>query len=306
VDRRAWILFAVVSAVWGASYLFIKVALEDLSPGMVVFGRLVLGVATLLPFALATGAFAGLRDRLRLVVVLALIQIVGPFLLISVGEQEISSSLAGILVASAPIFTAILAIWIDHEERASGWNLAGVAIGIAGVVLLLGVDVGGDGAELVGALFVVLASLGYAISGFILKRRFADVSAVGTLTVALVASCVLVLPIAAATPPDDAPGADAILSMIGLGAGGTGIAFAFYYMLNTSIGPAKASLVAYVAPGFAVVYGVVLLDERVTWGTFAGLALVLLGSWLAAEGRLPGRRAARPEPAAVPAARGAR
>jgi drug/metabolite transporter (DMT)-like permease len=304
VDRRSWILFSIVSAVWGASYLFIKVALEDLSPAMVVFARVVLGAAVLLPFALRSDALHPLRDRLGLVVMLAAVQIAGPFLLISAGEQEISSSLAGILVATAPIFTALLAVRIDHEERVRGWSLAGVAIGIVGVVLLLGVDVGGDEAALLGALMVVVAALGYAISGFVLKRRFADVPPVGSVTAALIASSVLSLPAAAATAPDSAPQLDTVLSILGLGAGGTGLAFACYYILNARVGPTKASLVAYVSPGFAVAYGVVLLDERVTWGTFAGLALVLLGSWLAAEGRLPRRAAAAAEPAAVGAARG--
>jgi drug/metabolite transporter (DMT)-like permease len=294
VDRRAWILFSLLSALWGASYLFIKVALEDLSPAMIVFVRTLLGALVLLPFAFGRRSLGALRGRVLAVVLLAAVQVAGPFMLISVGEQEISSGLAGILVATAPIFTALLAIRVDHSERSTGWSLAGVVVGIAGVALLLGVDAGGDGAALVGGLLVVVASLGYAIGGFMLKRGFAEVPPVTAVTATLLASAAMTLPAALVTAPGSFPGLEATASMLALGAGGTGIAFVIFYTLIAGVGPAKASLVAYVSPGFAVVYGVILLGERVSWGTVLGLALVLAGSWLAAEGRVPrlSRRAA--------------
>lgn len=292
VDRRGWLLLLLLASLWGASYLFIKLGLEDLPPAMIVLARTALAALVLIPVALARQAFSGLRGRLRPIVVLAAVQVAGPFLLISVGEQEISSSLAGILVASAPIFTAALAIWVDHEERSHGLGFLGVAIGIVGVALLLGVDTGGEGAALVGGLLVVLASLGYAIGGLYLKRRLSQVSPVGVGAATMLASALLSAPAALATAPDSLPGLGAAAAVIALGVGGTGLAFTIFYTLIATVGPAKASLVAYIAPGFAVVYGVVLLDERFSAGTVAGLVLILAGSWLAAEGRLPGRDAA--------------
>jgi drug/metabolite transporter (DMT)-like permease len=290
MSRRSWILLGLLASLWGASYLFIKLALEDLSPAMVVFARTALAALVMLPVAIGRDALRGLRSRLTAVGVLASIQIAAPFMLISIGEQEISSSLTGILVASAPIFTALLAIWVDHEERSHGLSLVGIAIGIAGVVLLLGLDVGGSGAALVGGLLVVLAALGYAVGGFYLKRRLADLQPVGVVTAAMVASAALVAPFAIVSAPSAVPGLQASASIVALGVLGTGVAFVIFYTLIGTVGPAKASLVAYVAPGFAVIYGVTLLDERFTGATLAGLALILAGSWLAAEGRLPRRR----------------
>src|SRR5689334_20612657 len=146
---------------WGASYLFIKIGLDDLTPGAIVFLRTALAALVLLPFAIRGGGMAPLWSRAPGLFALAAVQVAAPFLLISAGEQHIASSLAGILVASAPIFTVILAIWIDQSERLSTNGIVGVAIGILGVALLLGVDVSGSG--LAGGLMVVLASVGYAI-----------------------------------------------------------------------------------------------------------------------------------------------
>src|SRR5918999_1270447 len=174
VDRRSWILLGLLASLWGASYLFIKIGLHDFSPGMVVFLRTLLAALVLAPLAFHRGAMRGLRPLLWPIVVLAAVQVAVPFLLISWGEEEISSSLAGILVASAPILTALLAVFIDQQERPTPIGGVGIGIGIVGVALLLGVDVGGDSAALVGGLAVFLASLRYAIGGFYPKDRFKE------------------------------------------------------------------------------------------------------------------------------------
>jgi drug/metabolite transporter (DMT)-like permease len=296
MPRRAWILLLVLASVWGASYLFIKIGLEDLSPALIVFLRTALAGIILLPIALSRGALAGVRGLAGPLVLLAAVQVAGPFLLISVGEQEISSSLTGILVASAPIFTALLAPFVDHEERSGGWRAVGVATGILGVALLLGVDVGGDGGALVGSLFVLLAGVGYAIGGFYLKRRFSDAQPLGVVTGTMLVSAALALPWAAVTAPDATVAAGSLAAVTVLGVLGTGLAFVIFYTLIAEVGPARASLVAYIAPLFAVVYGVLLLDESFGIGTLAGLALIVAGSWLAAGGlakreRVPATRA---------------
>lgn len=302
MERRDWIQFGALAAMWGASYLFIKVALEDVSPAMVVFVRTGLAALVLLPFALGSNALAGLRGRLWPVAVLALVQVAAPFMLISAGEEHISSSLAGILVATAPIFTFLLATGLDQDERADGVALAGVALGIAGVVLLLGVDAGGGTAVLAGGLMVVLASLGYALGSFYLKRRFAGVAPLGTVTATMAASALMALPLAALTAPHEAPSIDALGSLAALGILGTGISFVIFYTLIARIGASRTSLVAYVAPGFAVLYGVVLLDESFGAATLAGLVMIVGGSWIAAEGRLPWQpRARRLRPRSAPA-----
>jgi drug/metabolite transporter (DMT)-like permease len=291
VTRRAWILFGLLSAAWGASYMFIKVALDDgVPPAAIVFARTALAALVLWPVASRMGALDGLRSRLGAIALLALIQVAVPFMLITLGEQEISSSLAGILVGTAPIFTFLLAFALEGEERAGRASLTGVGIGIVGVILLLGVDLGGSGAALLGGLAVILASFGYAVGSWYLKRNLAEHEPVGIVTATLAATALMILPLVAIDPPSEVPSLDAAASLLTLGVIGTGFCFVVFYWLIANEGPARASLVAYVAPGFSVVYGVVLLDESFGLATAVGLALILGGSWLAAEGRLPRRR----------------
>jgi drug/metabolite transporter (DMT)-like permease len=303
VSRRSWLLLGSLSALWGSSYLFIKVGLEDdLSPSVIVFVRSLLAAMVLLPLAARAGALGGLRDNVGSILVLAVVQMGGPLTLIAVGEQEISSSLTGILVATAPIFTFLLAFMLEGEERASGLSLVGVLAGIAGVAMLLGVDVDGGVTALIGGLLVVSASFGYGVGAWYVKRHVTGVRPVAmvgatTLTVALASA-----PFAILARPSHVPGIDAIGSLITLGILCTGLAFVIFYSLVSSDGPAKASLVGYIAPGFSIVYGITLLDESFTAFTASGLVLILGGSWLAAEGRLPGRTAGRT--AAAPAHRG--
>jgi drug/metabolite transporter (DMT)-like permease len=288
MSRRTGVEFAFVAAFWGASYLFIKVALDDVfSPPMIVFVRTALAAVVLAPLAWRTGRVGALRGAALPIVLLAVIQVVAPFMLISFGEDHISSSLAGILVSTAPIYAFLLAVVITPEERAKRIGAVGVAVGIAGVVLLLGVDAGGGTAALLGGAMVALAGLGYAAGSFLIKRRIPGQAPIVLVTATMATSAVLSLPFAAFAWPTATPSLDAVASLTALGVLGTGIAFVFYYDLIDSLGPPKASLVAYVAPGFAVLYGVVLLGEDVSVATFAGLLLILLGSYLAAYERLP-------------------
>jgi drug/metabolite transporter (DMT)-like permease len=290
MDRRAWTLLVVLGAIWGASYLFIELALADLSPAMIAWARVAFGALVLVAIAAFRGVLRGHGSRWRLMFVLGAIQAAGPFLLIAAGQQEVSSSLAGILVTAAPLWTAVLAIRLDQEERSTGLRLAGVLLGFLGVVVLLGVDLGGDGGQLLGGLAIVLAALGYAIGGFMVKLKLSDVPPLATATWAVGASAVLLLPAAVLSAPSEVPGLGEVLSVFALGALGTGVAFAIFYSLIATVGPARTFVVTYLAPAFAVVYGATLLDERITVATITGLALILAGSYLGAEGRLPWRR----------------
>jgi drug/metabolite transporter (DMT)-like permease len=288
VPPRAWLSLAFTAALWGASYMFIKVCLDGgMSEGFIICARTVLGAAVLLPLAVRAGAVPMLVRRRWWALALAAAQVIVPFGLITFGENHVPSSLAGILVATSPLFVALLAIKVDAAERSHGWGLFGVLLGMAGVVLLFGVDLSGDSETLIGGLMVVGAGACYAVAVLIAKRGFTGVPPVGVAASNLVIGAVVWLPFALASLPTQSPDANAILSLIALGAGGTGIAFYFFYTSIAEVGPARASIVAYVAPAFAVVYGVVLLDESLTLGTIGGLALILAGSWLAAQGRVP-------------------
>lgn len=279
----------IVSLAWGASYLFIKLGLRDFSPPFIVFARVVLGAAILLPLAQRSGALAALRGRWRLIWFLAVVQMAGPFLLITWGEEEISSGLTGILVGSAPIFTALLAARGYADEPLGRWGAIGVVVGIVGVVLLFASDLSGDTGQLFGGSLVLLAGVGYAVGGLTIKARLGDRPPVGVAAATMLASAAITAVPAAFALPSSA-GADAVSAVVALGSLGTGLAFLLFYTLLSDIGAPRASIVAYLASAFSVLYGVVLLDEAVTVGSVAGLVLILFGSYVAAQRRLPWSR----------------
>jgi drug/metabolite transporter (DMT)-like permease len=289
VDRRSWLWLIVLASIWGASYMFIKIGLRDLSAPVISWTRIALAAGVLVPLAASQGSLRFPRGQLGMIAILAAVQVAGPFLLIALGEHHISSALAGILVATAPIFTVILAIWVDREERAEGRRLVGILLGIAGVVALFGVDLSGSSLAVLGGLAVVLAGFGYAVGGFIVKHRFGDAEPIGVAAWVMVASTILLTPAAAATLPASAPELGPVAAVAALGILGTGVAFAIFYTLIRSVGPGRSLLVAYLAPAFAVTYGATLLDESLTVATVAGLVLIIAGSWLAAGGLTPAR-----------------
>jgi drug/metabolite transporter (DMT)-like permease len=280
-------MLVATAAVWGSSYMFIKVALDDFSEGAIVCLRTALGAALLLSFAAHRGVLGDLRGRVKWMAIIAVVQVIAPFLLITYGENRISSSLTAILISVVPIFTALLALRFDHAERSQGWALVGIVIGIVGVVMLFGVDLSGSAAELTGGAMMLGAALCYAISWLLVKHKMAGAAPEAVAGGTMLVAAVVTLPLLIAAPPVAAPGLDSVASMLALGAGGTGVAFVLYYTLIAEVGPARASMVGYVAPGFSIVYGVVLLGESLTAAAVAGLALILAGSWLGAQGRLP-------------------
>ena len=294
MDRRAWTLLLILGAIWGASYLFIKIGVRDLSPAMVAWARIALAAAVLIPLAARSGALAAARGSgLAWLYLVGVIQVAAPFILIAAAEEEIDSGLAGILVASAPLFTALLAIRVDQEERSSGWRLVGILLGLAGVAVLLGVDLNGSTSELLGGAAVLLAGLGYAVGGFLVKKRLAAVPPMGLAAWVMLASAVVLLPFAFATLPESAPGIGPVAAVTVLGVLGTGIAFAIFYDLMGTVGPARTFIVTYLAPGFAIAYGALFLDEVITISTIAGLLLILGGSYLAAGAAAPSPRPVR-------------
>jgi drug/metabolite transporter (DMT)-like permease len=280
-------MLVATAAVWGSSYMFIKVALDDFSEGAIVCLRTALGAGLLLSFAAHRGVLADLRGRVRWMAIIACVQVIGPSLLITYGENRVSSSLTAILISSVPIFTAVLALRFDHAERSHGWALVGIVVGIVGVAMLFGLDLSGSGNELVGGGMMLAAALGYAISWMLVKHKLSGAApeavAGGTMLVAALATA----PLLAISPPTSAPSFDAVASLLALGAGGTGIAFVLYYTLIADVGPARASMVGYVAPAFSIVYGVAVLGEHLTPAAIGGLLLILAGSWLGGQGRLP-------------------
>lgn len=286
-----------LALLWGASYLFIKWGLEGVEPVFLVWARLVLAALVLLPLAIRAGALAGIP--LKPLLALSLVQVVGPFLLITFGETRIASSLTGILVAGAPLFTALLGMAGFGSERLSGWSFAGVLVGLAGVAMLFGVDLTGSSSALIGGVMVLVAALGYAIGAVFLRTTMGSLPSIGVAAASMTMSALWLTIPALFFLPDAVPSAKAITGITVLGVFGTGVAFAIFYKLIADVGANKASVVAYLAPGFALFYGAALLDEPVTLGAAGGLALILAGSWTAAEGRAPWHQKPRPVPVAA-------
>lgn len=278
--RRSYLILAALAAIWGASYLFIKVALRDFEPLSVVGIRVVLGALVLIALPVTRRTLRQLRGRYHLLLVLALAQVVVPFLLITLGERDVSSSLAGILIATSPVFVAVLAPLFAPGVRIGARGWIGLLLGLAGVVALLGVDLSGERAALLAAGMILGAAVSYSFAIFLLRRWMSDVSPVGASGAMLVASALLLLPTTLATLPTTLPSLETAGSLGLLGVVGTGAAFLIFFMLLADEGTGPAALVSYLTPPFSVAYGAVLLDERITPAAVAGLGLILVGAWL--------------------------
>jgi drug/metabolite transporter (DMT)-like permease len=287
VSARGWALFAAVSVIWGMPYLFIKIAVDEISPSLVAWSRLALAAAVLLPVAWRLGALRGLRERWRILTLFAAVEMAVPWPLLGFGEIHVSSSLAAILVATVPLFVALLAMRFDHSERPTVTRLVGMLIGLTGVVALVGIDIGGQGDELLGALAILLVAFLYAIGPMIVKRRLSDVDPLGPVAASLGIAALLVTPFALAGLPDSVPSTDTFVSIAVLGLLCSALAFLLFFRLIAEIGPGRATVITYINPVVALALGVAVLDESVTAGVVVGLLLILAGSWLSTDGRLP-------------------
>jgi drug/metabolite transporter (DMT)-like permease len=301
MSRRGWIAFAALSVIWGVPYLFIRIAVRAGVPPLVLaWSRVTLAAVVLLALAAHAGTLASLRGRWRAVIGLALAEIVFPFSLIAAGEQHVSSSLAAIEIAAVPLILAVLAMRYDHSERPTASRAVGLAIGFAGVIALVGIDVAGRGSELVGSAAVLVAAVGYAIGPMIIKHRLARLDARATMGASLAVAAAILTPLAALTWPARVPTGGALASIAVLGVLCTAIAFLILPILIAEAGPGRATVITYINPLVAVILGVTLLGEHPGVGAVAGLLLILAGSWLSTGGRLPPGlgplRRARPRP----------
>ena len=277
MHRREVVLLLTLASIWGASFLFIKLGVDEVEPAVVVLGRLVVGVAVLVPVVLLRGAIPDLRAMWIPCVVLGALNNAVPYWLIAFAETRIDSGLAAVIQAAAPILTVVLARRIDPSQRVRGLRLVGVAVGFVGVALLVGVQ---EGSQLVGALAVLGTATCYAVSVLYAGRTVRSFPplevAIGQLGVGML----LALPFGLAQLPSEAPPAKAVAAIVALGALSTGVAYLLYFTLIARAGASRAILVTYLVPAFALVYGTVFLDEPVTLSALAGLVLILGGTAL--------------------------
>jgi drug/metabolite transporter (DMT)-like permease len=290
VSRRGWVLFAAMGVIWGVPYLLIKVAVDEISPSTLVLARTVLATLLLLPVALARGRLGAVLTAWRPLVAFAVVEIMIPWLLLGVAEQQISSSLTGLLIASVPLVGAVLAVATRSDDRLDGRRLAGLLLGFAGVAALVGFEVGGGDLGAVAALAVVAVC--YATGPLILARWLSHLPGVGVITASLAITAIAYLPVGVAQAPSSWPGTDVALAVVGLAVVCTAVAFLVFFALIAEVGPTRSTVITYVNPAVAVLLGVTLLDEAFTLATAAGFVLILAGSVLATR-----RSPAAPVPA---------
>lgn len=287
-------LILTLAAVWGASYLFIKVGIRDFAPTVFVTGRLLLAGVLLLGFLMIhEGARRAVRDvggAWREGIVFGSINGVIPFLLITWGEKHIDSGVAAIANSAVPIFVALLAIKYNPQERSSGLKLVGILVGLVGVGILAGIHPEGGGWAVVGTLAVVLAAFSYACGGLYGQRALNRATGPVLATASMLYGGLILLPVALFELPDQAPGWKPVLSLLGLAVLGTAFAQLILFRVLRLYGAAKLSLVTYLMPAFALVYGSLILDEPLRPTMIIGLALILGGVALGSGVWRPARR----------------
>lgn len=297
MSPRAWTLFGIVAFLWGIPYLFISIAVADgIPPAFLAWFRVILGALVLLPIAWRAGLLGGLRDRWRWIAAYAVLEIAIPFPMIATGEQHVASSVTAILIAATPLVVALLALRFDPSERVRGLRLAGLFIGLAGVVFLVGIDIAGNADELLGAAAIMIAVVGYAAGPMLLNRKLGDLDARASMLGALaVAGLLLTPPALADTPSTAALTTEAVASLLVLGVLCTAAALVAFGMLVTDVGAGRALVFTYLNPLVALGAGVLVLGERPGPGALVGLLLILAGCYLATGGGLPpARRRTRP------------
>ncbi|BAC73594.1 hypothetical protein AQJ43_14635 [Streptomyces avermitilis] len=291
MTARGWFLFSLMGVLWGIPYLMIKVAVDDMSPSMVVFTRCALGAALLLPFAVRQGGLTRVvRAHWRPMLAFAVVEIIGPWWTLTDAERHLSSSTAGLLIAGVPIVGIPLARFFGDTERLGARRTTGLALGLAGVVVLTVPHLtGGDARSLAEVLLTVL---GYATAPLIIARYLKPVPTLQLIAPCLVLAALVYAPAAALTRPTAVPSASVLASLAGLGVICTALAFVVFLELIREAGPTRAMVFTYVNPAVAVAAGVALLDEPLTAGILAAFGLILLGSFLATAATSP-----RPDPA---------
>ena len=282
MTRRGWMLFSAMAVIWGVPYFFISVAVDELSPPVVVWGRTSLAAVALLLLAHRTGKLRPALARWRPVAAFAILEMAIPWILLTTAEQHVASGLAALIISAVPIFGALAAFALGDRSALHPTRLVGIAIGIAGVALLVGNDLSGDEAPPWWSIvFVLVVCVCYATAPFIVTRRLEGVPSVGVIAVSLGIVTVIYTPIAAASLPDAAPSPDAVLAVLGLAVICTGIAFVVFFRLIDEIGAARATVITFVNPVVAVALGTVFLDEELTIAVGIGFVTVLAGCLLA-------------------------
>jgi hypothetical protein len=282
VTRKSLFYFLLVGFLWGIPYLLMKVAVEEIPPSAIVAGRTLIGAAILIPVALYRKTFKGAVLGFKFVAFYALLEMIGPWILISTAQKKIDSGLAGLLISTVPIFAAIItSLRGDH----SVWQfkrMFGIVVGFIGLIAVVGIESFSGNSHPASIAMMILAAMGYSYAIIMVTTNLPLVDGIAINGLAMAITSIFWAPLAIAQWPAQVSLKPA-LSLIALGVLCTALAFLIFFKLLAEIGPARGSLVTYLNTSVAVVLGVIVLDEPITIGLIVGLPLVLIGSYLASK-----------------------
>jgi drug/metabolite transporter (DMT)-like permease len=284
VKARAWLAFVGLGLTWGLPYFFIKIAVQEISPFDVAWGRITLAALILLPIAWRRGALRSLAPHKAAVLAFSLAEFTIPFCLISMGERWIPSSVTAILIATVPLIIALIARFFGLHERLGTVRLIGLLVGLAGVVALVGLGTLSGPLAWAGVGCVVISTICYAIGALTIQRHLHAVDSIGPIAGSLAIASVLLFVPAMLTLPHRLPSVLALSSVAILGLVCTALSMLMMFYLVKSAGASRAAIITYINPAVATLLGIALLDEHLgAWG-LTGFGLILLGSWLATRG----------------------
>lgn len=284
MSKRALTLFALVSLGWGIPYFFIKIAVDEVTPAFIVFARTAIASLFLIPLAMRQGVLKPALKRWPWVVIFAIIEMMIAWWLLNDAETRVSSSLTGLMIAAVPLVATLIARIGGDTSVTQPQRLMGLACGLVGVALLLGLDVSGGHADLRSAIQLLIVAVCYAAAPAIAARKAADVPGLG-LAAASIALVALVYAIPAFLQRPTSVSGQTLGSLLALGTISTAMTFVLFFELIKEIGPVRTTLVTFINPAVAVFLGVAVLGEPLTAGMFWGFPLVLAGSWLAGKPR---------------------
>ncbi len=297
MTRRAWTLFAAMAVIWGIPYLFIKIAVVELSPVAVAGWRTLIGAAILLPLAARRGALRPAVRAWPFVLAFGMLEMAVPLALLGQAETRVPSGFAGLMMASVPIVGTLVAWLLGDAHALSRVRLLGLGVGVVGVAALVGLDWASGTIDPLSVLELLVVAVCYAVAPAMAVRTLAHVPSVGVVGVALTFVAVLYLPATVLSVHDGLPSATVVGSVLVLGMVCTALGFALFFELFAEVGPVRATVVTFVNPAVAVALGVVVLSEPITVGTLVGFPLVLLGSYWATRGPSAATESAEAAPA---------
>ena len=282
MSRKSLIYFLLVGFLWGIPYLLMKVAVEEIPPSAIVAGRTLIGAAILIPVALYRKTFKGAVLGFKFVAFYALLEMIGPWILISTAQKKIDSGLAGLLISTVPIFAAIITSMRGDHTVWQFKRMFGIVVGFIGLIAVVGIESFSGNSHPTSIAMMILAAMGYSYAIIMVTTNLPLVDGIAINGLAMAITSIFWAPLAIAQWPSQVTLKPA-LSLIALGVLCTALAFLVFFKLLVEIGPARGSLVTYLNTSVAVVLGVIVLNEPITIGLIIGLPLVLIGSYLASK-----------------------